>query len=106
MYVPVRASISQDPYVSVFRMSGGTQDQVILALRLAVITSLVGKSSNWPEFLILDEVLGATDDRKREGAMELLRSLKQQFLQIILITHQDDVADIADAVLKSGEWND
>ncbi len=100
VYVPERASIGQDPYVSVFRMSGGTQDQVILALRLAVITSLVGRGANWPEFLILDEVLGATDDRRREGAIELLKSLKQQFPQIVLITHQDDVADMADEVLK------
>lgn len=100
VYVPERAAVGQDPYVSVFRMSGGTQDQVILALRLAVITSLVGKGENWPEFLILDEVLGATDDRRREGEMELLKSLRQQFPQIILITHQEDVAEMADMVLR------
>ncbi len=100
VYVPERAAAGQDPYVSMFRMSGGTQDQVTLALRLAVITSLVGRGANWPEFLILDEVLGATDDRRREGAMELLKSLRQQFPQIIMITHQEDVAGMADVVVR------
>src|SRR5881397_493364 len=54
--------------------SGGTEDQVLLAMRLAFALALIpqakGKS---PEFLFLDEPLGSSDRLRRDWILALLK---------------------------------
>ncbi len=95
-----------DPEAGEFKpkevFSGGTEDQVLLAMRLAFALALIpqakGKS---PEFLFLDEPLGSSDRIRREGILTLLRQeLAQNFRQIFLVSHVGDLEAEADTIIQ------
>jgi len=95
-----------DPEAGEFKpkevFSGGTEDQLLLAMRLAFALALIphakGKS---PEFLFLDEPLGSSDRVRREGILTLLRQeLTQNFRQIFLISHVGDLEAEADTIIE------
>lgn len=71
--------------------SGGTQDQFLLAMRLAFILSLLPQTKQtYPRFLFLDEPLASSDTERRQNIINLLTNkLTEYFNQIILITHLD-----------------
>jgi len=82
-----------DPEAGEFKpkevFSGGTEDQLLLSMRLAFALALLPEAKGrHPEFLFLDEPLGSSDDTRRSGIIELLRSdLSKNFKQIFLISH-------------------
>jgi DNA repair protein SbcC/Rad50 len=95
-----------DPDAGEFRpkevFSGGTEDQLLLAMRLAFALALIpqAKGRN-PEFLFLDEPLGSSDKVRREGILELMRKeLSQNFKQIFLISHVGDLEVEADSIIE------
>ena len=95
-----------DPEAGEFRpkevFSGGTEDQLLLAMRLAFALALIpqAKGSN-PEFLFLDEPLGSSDKVRREGILELIhKELSQNFKQIFIISHVGDLEAEADTVIE------
>lgn len=95
-----------DPEAGEFRpkevFSGGTEDQLLLAMRLAFALALIpqAKGRN-PEFLFLDEPLGSSDRVRREGILELMhKELSQNFKQIFLISHVGDLEAEADIVIE------
>ena len=95
-----------DPEAGEFRpkevFSGGTEDQLLLAMRLAFALALIpqAKGRN-PEFLFLDEPLGSSDKVRREGILELMhKELSQNFKQIFLISHVGDLEAEADTVIE------
>lgn len=95
-----------DPEAGEFRpkevFSGGTEDQLLLAMRLAFALALIpqAKGRN-PEFLFLDEPLGSSDRVRREGILELMhKELSQNFKQIFLISHVGDLEAEADTVIE------
>ena len=59
-------------------LSGGTVDQLYLALRLAVASKLFEEMEPLP--LLLDETLAQYDDRRMQQAMDYLAELPQQIL--------------------------
>jgi len=95
-----------DPEAGEFRpkevFSGGTEDQLLLAMRLAFALALIpqAKGRN-PEFLFLDEPLGSSDKVRREGILALMhKELSQNFKQIFLISHVGDLEVEADTVIE------
>src|SRR3989442_9564545 len=95
-----------DPEAGEFRpkegFSGGTEDQLLLAMRLAFALALIpqAKGRN-PEFLFLDEPLGSSDRVRREGILALLhQELSQNFKQIFLISHVGDLEAEADTIIQ------
>jgi exonuclease SbcC len=50
--------------------------------------------------LVLDEIFGSLDERRRIGVVELLRGLADRFPQVVLITHIDSVKDTVDRVIR------
>jgi DNA repair protein SbcC/Rad50 len=95
-----------DPEAGEFKpkevFSGGTEDQLLLAMRLAFALALIpqAKGRN-PEFLFLDEPLGSSDKVRREGILELMhKELSQNFKQIFLISHVGDLEVEADTVIE------
>lgn len=74
------------------KFSGGTEDQIVLALRLAFSTSLLPKGPDWPEFLILDESLGHSDSSRRREIIRIFSDvLRDHFPQVIVISQHEDV---------------
>uniref|UniRef100_A0A7C3WWB3 SMC family ATPase n=1 Tax=Thermofilum pendens TaxID=2269 RepID=A0A7C3WWB3_THEPE len=69
--------------------SGGTNDQFLLAMRIAFTLSLLPAAKGaYPRFLFLDEPLGSSDQERRERIVELLASeLTRFFDQVFLVTH-------------------
>jgi len=82
-----------DPDAGEFKVkevfSGGTEDQFLLAMRLAFALALIPEVKGvYPEFLFLDEPLGSSDEDRREGILQLLNTeLSARFKQIFLISH-------------------
>jgi len=95
-----------DPEAGEFRpkevFSGGTEDQLLLAMRLAFALALIpqAKGRN-PEFLFLDEPLGSSDKVRREGILALMhKELAENFKQIFLISHVGDLEVEADTIIE------
>jgi len=93
---------SAGEYKELRSFSGGTQDQILLAMRLAFTLSLVPSVRGaHPEFLFLDEVLASSDSERRDKIMELMaKNLKRSFKQVVVISHQEDVLKYADTKVE------
>ena len=72
------------------QLSGGQQQ------RVAIARALVGE----PDLLLADEPTGALDSKTSTNVMELLVELNRQGITIVLITHDKEVADYANRVIK------
>ena len=77
------------------QLSGGQQQ------RVAIARALVGE----PKLLLADEPTGALDSVTSEDVMSLLKDLNRQGLTVIIITHDHEVAAVADRVVtfKDGQ---
>jgi uncharacterized protein YhaN len=76
-------------------LSDGTLDQIWMALRLAVIQS-AGRETPFP--LILDDVFVHFDETRTTAALKLLGTIASD-QQVIVFTHHDHVARLAQAAL-------
>ena len=88
-------------YRPLAEMSGGEQDLIALALRLGlarIVSATHGASG--PGFLVLDEVFGSQDARRRETILEALKSLRNVFPQILLVSHVGGTEDQVDQVVR------
>ncbi len=95
-----------DPSAGEFRQkeifSGGTEDQFLLAARISFALALLpqGKETH-PEFLFLDEPLGSSDEVRREGIMNLTKTvLGENFQQIFIISHVHGLEEWANQVIE------
>lgn len=80
-------------------ISGGEDDIVNLALRLAISQMIADRAGQSFSLLVLDEVFGSLDDTRRDNVVALLQNLKNRFEQIILITHVESIHDAVDNCL-------
>lgn len=80
-------------------ISGGEDDIVNLALRLAISQMIADRAGQSFSLLVLDEVFGSLDDTRRDNVVSLLQNLKHRFEQIILITHVESIHDAVDNCL-------
>ena len=82
--------------------SGGTEDQLLLVMRLAFALALTPETKGTrPEFLFLDEPLGSSDELRRGEIMQLLKvELTQYFRQIILVSHVQGLDQTVDHIIR------
>ena len=81
-------------------ISGGEEDVVNLALRLAISQMIADRAGQPLSLLVLDEVFGSLDEEHRGAVVDLLRGLADRFPQVILITHIESLRDGLDRVLR------
>jgi exonuclease SbcC len=86
--------------------SGGTRDQMSLALRIAfALATLPEERGSAPGFLFLDEPLAGFDPERARALVELLTAgvVAESFDQIFLISHVPVDTHLFDAVIELQE---
>jgi len=78
---------------SITRFSGGEEDLANLSLRLAISQLIAQRAGNIFQFIALDEIFGSQDIERRRNVLRALGELSNQFSQIVLITHIEDIKD-------------
>lgn len=81
-------------------ISGGEEDVLNLALRLAISEKVAERAGQPLSLLVLDEIFGSLDEDRRQGVMELLRGLRDYFPQVIVISHIEGLHDAFDRVVR------
>jgi uncharacterized protein YhaN len=79
-------------------LSEGTREQIYLLLRVAMAEHLVTTDERAP--LLLDEVTAQSDATRKRQLLEVLHQISLD-RQVILFSHDDDVAEWAAANLDS-----
>jgi exonuclease SbcC len=83
-------SIEAGAYKERELFSGGTQDQFLIALRLAFTQSVLDSRVRADRYcLLLDECISSSDPARKQGIFEVLDGLKETFCQIFIIAHED-----------------
>jgi len=83
------------------RFSGGEIDLANLVLRIAIsktLTELSGASSIG--FLAFDEVFGSQDETRRMEILEAFHTIKEQYRQIFLISHEMEIKEMFEVVVE------
>jgi exonuclease SbcC len=83
------------------RFSGGEIDLANLVLRIAIsktLTELSGASSIG--FLAFDEVFGSQDEARRMEILEAFHTIKEQYRQIFLISHEMEIKEMLERVVE------
>ena len=77
-------------YRDVNSLSGGQQQRVAIARALV----------NNPEMIVADEPTGSLDSQSQENVLEIFKELAEAGKTVIIVTHNPEVADYADVVIK------
>ncbi|MBQ1991233.1 MAG: ABC transporter ATP-binding protein [Clostridia bacterium] len=77
------------------QLSGGQKQRVAIARAIA----------NNPKILLADEPTGALDSKSGEQVMELFEQLNKEGMTIVMITHEQSIADRANSIvyIRDGE---
>ncbi len=75
------------------RYSGGETDLVNLCLRIAIAQVVAERGGGRLQCVVFDEVFGSQDATRRDLILRALGELKEEFLQLFVITHDETVRD-------------
>ncbi len=80
--------------------SGWERDLANLCLRLSLGQNLTSSKWNPINFLVLDEVLASQDRERQQNILINLKKLENKFSQIILISHLEEIKDLATNLIE------
>ncbi|MDD3342822.1 MAG: metallophosphoesterase [Sulfurospirillaceae bacterium] len=84
-----------------FTFTKYTQDLANLVLRIAISKTLSELSgANSVGFLAFDEVFGSQDENRRMEILEVFHTIKEQYRQIFLISHEMEIKEIFERVVE------
>ena len=63
---------------------------------MAITRALV----NNPEMIVADESTGSLDSQSQENVLEIFKELAEACKTVIIVTHNPEVADYTDVVIK------
>ena len=75
---------------NVKQLSGGQKQRVAIARALV----------NNPKMIVADEPTGSLDSQSQENVLEIFKELAEAGKTVIIVTHNPEVADYADIVIK------
>ena len=75
---------------NVKQLSGGQKQRVAIARALV----------NNPEMIVADEPTGSLDSQSQENVLDIFKELAEAGKTVIIVTHNPEVADYADIVIK------
>ena len=75
---------------NVKQLSGGQKQRVAIARALV----------NNPEMIVADEPTGSLDSQSQENVLEIFKELAEAGKTVIIVTHNPEVADYTDVVIK------
>lgn len=86
------------------RFSGGEEDLANLSLRLAISQVIAERAGGVDfHFIVLDEIFGSQDRERRINVLNTLGELSNQFQQVLLITHIEEIKDSMEHVIRTYE---
>lgn len=80
--------------------SGGERDLANLCFRLSLWQNMTSNKWNPINFLVLDEVLASQDKGRQQNILLHLKKLERKFSQIILISHVEEMKDLATHLIE------
>lgn len=83
--------------IDIRNVSGGEKTAIATALRMALAYAILGRM---PGFFILDEPTAHLDAERRRTLFDLIKRISEKLPQVIVVTHDIEVVDIADNVLE------
>ena len=87
--------------------SGGEEDLANLCLRIAISKELSERTGGMQSnFIALDEIFGSQDEERKKNILNALSELSNQFKQILIITHIEDIKEALPYVLSLKETSE
>ena len=59
---------------------------------------------NQPDMIIADEPTGSLDSQSQEKVLEVFKNLAQTGKTVLIVTHNPEVAEYADVIIKNEGW--
>ncbi|MFO0723027.1 MAG: AAA family ATPase [Myxococcota bacterium] len=85
----------------VAELSDGARDQLYLALRLATLEEWLDRGEREPLPFVVDDILVNFDDARAQATLEVLSELSDR-TQVLLFTHHQRLADLAQQAVRPG----
>ena len=58
-----------------------------------------------PKVLLADELTGALDSKTSKEVMDLIQTINKQGKTILVVTHEEDIAQMCKRIVRTQRWS-